>query len=169
MNFKKTLCFGIIHDDLTNLHTKYLDAFYQEEFDIPESAIKSSQKRPMISRKKIRAFISKDRGTGYAQSSAIEVSRTISKAYSGYLHGASPQIMELYYGNPPQFHLQGAHKSPLYKAHEGDLLNYFYRGILDFAFAAKSFEGEVLFEKIYKFSKEFASDSGRADDLTNNL
>jgi hypothetical protein len=77
--------------------------------------------------------------------------------------------MELYYGSPPRFHLQGAQKSPLYKAHVSDLLNYFYRGILDFAFAAKSFNNEVLFKKIHNFSKEFASNSGRAEHLTENL
>jgi hypothetical protein len=57
----------------------------------------------MIPRKKIRAFNSKDRGTGYDQSSTIEIWRTISKAYSGYVHGASPQLMELYFGSPPRF------------------------------------------------------------------
>lgn len=71
------LCFGIIFDEITDLHKKYLAAFYEEEFDDPESAIASTQKRPMILRKKIRAFNSKDRGAGYDQSSSIEVSRTI--------------------------------------------------------------------------------------------
>lgn len=163
------LCFAIIFKDLTDLHTEYLDAFYQEEFDNPESAIKSSQKRPMISRKKIRAFISKNRGTGYDQSATIEASRTLSKVYSGFVHGASPQIMELYYGSPPRFHLLGAHKSPLYEDHVEDLLNNFYRGILSFVFAAKAFSDELLTKKILKFSKEFALNSGRAQDLTENL
>jgi len=105
------LCFAIISDDLTALHKKFLDAFYQEEFDIPDSAIKSAQKRPMIPRKKIRAYISnKIPGAGYDQSTKSEVLRTLSKVYSGFVHGASPQIMELYYGSPPQFHLKGAHK-----------------------------------------------------------
>ncbi len=80
------LCFGLIFRELTDLHTEYLAAFYEEEFDNPDSAIGSTQKRPMIPRKKIRAFISKDRGTGYDQSSTIEVGRTISKTYSGWLY-----------------------------------------------------------------------------------
>lgn len=163
------LCFAIIFDDFTNLHKEYLDAFYQEEFDNPESTIKSSQKRPMISRKKIRAFVSKDRGSGYGQSKAVEVSRTVNKIYSGFVHGASPQIMELYYGTPPRFNLQGAHKSPFYNRHVEDLLNYFYRGIISFALGAKSFGDEVLFEKIYKFSKEFEANSGLSEHFTENL
>ena len=154
------LCFGIIFSDITDLHNKYLTAFYKEEFDDPESAIASTQKRPMIHRKKIRAFNSKDRGAGYDQSSTIEVTRTISKAYSGYVHGASPQLMELYYGVPPRFHLSGGTDSPFYEDHLEDLLNYYYRGILSFAFAAKAFGEENLFKRIRDFSVKFAEASG---------
>jgi hypothetical protein len=117
------LCFGIIFNDMTELHKEYLAAFYEEEFDDPESAIRSTQKRLMIPRKKIRAFVSKVRGGGYDQSSMIEVGRTISKIYSGYVHGASPHIMELYFGSPPQFHISGGIDSPLYRDHTEDLLN----------------------------------------------
>ena len=56
------LCFGLIFNDLTELHKEYLALFYEEELDDPESAIRSTQKRPMIPRKKIRAFVSKNRG-----------------------------------------------------------------------------------------------------------
>lgn len=37
------------------------------------------------------------------------------------------------------------------------------------AFAAQSFGGEVLLKKIHEFSKEFASNSGRAERLTERL
>ena len=90
------LCFGIIFDEITDLHREYLATFYQEEFDDPESAIRSTQKRPMIPRKKIRAFVSNNRGAGNNRSSTLEVGRTISKVYSGYVHGASPHLMELF-------------------------------------------------------------------------
>lgn len=160
------LCFAIISDEVTDLHKEYLDAFYQEEFDDPESSIKSSQKRPMIPRKKIRAFISKESIMGYDQSTTIEISRTMSKTYSGFVHGASPHIMELYFGNPPKYHLRGAHESPLYENHVDDLWNYFCRGIISFSFAAKSFGNENLFNNALVFSKDFASESGRADHLT---
>lgn len=159
------LCFGIIFNDMTDLHREYLAAFYEEEFDDPESAIRSTQKRPMIPRKKIRAFVSKDRGSGYDQSSTIEVGRTISKLYSGFVHGASPQLMELYFGTPPRFQLSGGANSPLYIDHVEDLLNYYYRSILSFAFASKAFGEEALFKTIFEYSKEFAISSGREGDL----
>lgn len=159
------LCFGLIFNEMTDKHTEYLAAFYEEEFDDPDSAVASTQKRPMVSRKKIRAFISKDRGTGYDQSSTIEVGRTINKTYSGYVHGASPQLMELYYGNPPFFHLAGGVDSPFYEDHLGDLLNYYYRAILTFGFAAKAFGEEELFARILEYSSKFAIASGRESHL----
>lgn len=159
------MCFGLIFRELTDLHKEYLAAFYEEEFDNPDSAIASTQKRPMILRKKIRAFISIDRGTGYDQSSTLEVGRTINRTYSGYVHGASPQLMELYYGDPPYFHLAGGTDSPFYEYHTDDLLNYFYRAILSFAFAAKAFGEDELFQKIRNYSGEFAIASGRENQF----
>jgi len=159
------LCFGIIFDEITDLHREYLAAFYEEEFDDPESAIRSTQKRPMIPRKKIRAFVSKDRGAGYDQSSTIEIGRTIGKTYSGYVHGASPQLMELYFGDPPRFQLSGGANSPFYKDHQEDLLNYYYRSILSFAFAAKAFGEEALFDRVCDYSEEFAVASGHESQL----
>ena len=159
------LCHAIIFDDWTEHHTTYLDAFYQEEFDKPENAIESSQKRPMVPRVKIVAFISKDRSTGYDQSGTIKVIRTINKTYSGYVHGASPQLMELYYGNPPSFHLFGSKDSPFYRDASDDILNYFYRAILTFANSAMAFGHGLLYKKIYDFSIDFAKASGRENEL----
>lgn len=159
------LCYGVIFRELDNLHVDYLTAFWEEEFDDPNSSITSTQKRPMPSRKKIRAYLSRDRGTGYDQSSSIEVSRTISKTYSGYVHGASPQLMELYYGAPPSFHLAGGTDSPFFEDHAADLLNYYYRAILSFAFAAKAFGEEELFEGLRTYSVAFAKASGEEHRL----
>lgn len=159
------LSFAVIFDERTELHDRYLEAFYEEEFDKPFNAIESTQKRPMIPRRKILAYLAKDRGTGYDQSSSIEVMRTLSKTYSGYIHGASPHLMELCYGEPPRFHLFGAKDSPLFGDHEADLINYFYRGILAFAVAAKAFGNEELFEKLRAYSGAFAKRSGRESDL----
>ena len=45
------LVFAVVFDDLTLLHQRYLDAFFEEEFDAAD-ALGSTQKRPMIPRKK---------------------------------------------------------------------------------------------------------------------
>ena len=159
------LCHAIIYHDRVELHDRYLDAFYQEEFDSPFNAIESSQKRPMVPRKKILAYISKDRGTGYDQSSTIEVTRTIDKLNSGYVHGASPQLMELYYGEPPRFHLFSSKESPYLEDYSDTILYYFYRAILTFSLSAMAFDNEPLYKKMCDISVEFAKASGREDEL----
>ena len=155
------LAYGIIHNELTPLHHQYLDAFYMEEFDVPGQAMKSSQKRPMISRDKIHAYLARiENATGdpYTTQRAI---RSVSKTFSGYVHGASPHTMEMYGGDPPQFHVRGLKHSPLYNDHAYDLWNYFYRGISAFGFAAKAFGEDDLCMEITKYMDDFAKESGR--------
>jgi hypothetical protein len=159
------LCFSVIFSDHTEWHDRYLQAFFDEEFDNNSSAVESSQKRPMIPRKKIIAYLARDRGAGYDQSSSAEIMRTLSKTYSGYVHGASPHLMELCYGEPPEFHLYGSKNSPLFEDHEFDLINYFYRSIITFAVAAKSFGNEKLFKELHAYSCDFALASGKESHL----
>lgn len=153
------LTFSVIFDDFTQVHKEYLNAFYEEEFDNPRSAIKSKQKRHTVSRKKIRAYISKERGQKGNQSKDIENSRTIHKTYSGYVHAASPHIMELYYGDPPKFHLNGNKHSPLFNSHSDDLFNIFYRSILAFCFSAKAFKEDEVFDKLFNHAQIFLEQS----------
>lgn len=157
------LSYAVIANDVTELHRAYLEAFYEEEFDKPEDSIGSTQKRPMVKRQKIRAYLAKLEDNDLDPSSWVAVTRTISKAYSGYVHGASPHIMEMYGGNPPKFHVSGMVGTPLFADHRDDLWNYFYRGICAFGFAAKAFGDDALFSKIQCYRDEFATRTGKAD------
>jgi hypothetical protein len=159
------LAYPVISNEITDLHYKYLEAFYEEEFDKPDDPASSTQKRPMMRREKIRSYIARIEG-GYSDpSSGVAVTRTISKAYSGYVHGASPHIMEMYGGNPPLFHVAGMLGTPRYSEHQHDLWNYFYRGICAFGFAAKAFGDDALFSSIQRFRDEFTRQSGRESDV----
>lgn len=153
------LSYGVICNDITDLHTKYLEAFYQEEFDRPDDPLASAQNRPMIPRKKIRSYLSEVDGSD--PSRGVKLLRTISKAYSGFVHGASPHIMDMYGGNPPRFHVSGMLGTPRLDEHADDLRNYFYRGIIAFAFAAKAFGNESLFSSIREFLNRFETLSGK--------
>lgn len=155
------LCYGVISGEMTPLHERYLKAFYMEEFDIPGKPLESAQKRPMESRDKIQAYLVRVEGATDDPYTAQRASRSITKAFSGYVHGASPHIMEMYGGDPPKFHVRGLRHSPLYEDHEYDLWNYFYRGICTFGFAAKAFGQEQLFAKILKYKDDFAKACGR--------
>lgn len=157
---------SVIFNDFTEVHSRFLEAFFEEEFEEGKTAVESAQKRPMIPRKKIQSYINKNRDSGGDPYSGKEVSRTISKGYSGYVHAAAPHVMELYFGNPPGFHLAGSQSSPLYEDHVDDMLNYFYRGILAVAFSAKAFGNEDVFQEVFVYSKNFAKRSGRANHLT---
>ena len=150
------LAHGVIFDNTTDLHQKYLAAFYEEEFDNPDSAIESTQKRPMVPRQKIRAYLSQVEGF----SSQVEALRSVYKAYSGFVHGASPHIMDMYLGSPPRWHLRGMLGTSRADDHRRDLRNVFYRSIGAFCLAAKSFGDEKLFGRIQQHMREFEAAAG---------
>ena len=43
------LAFGVLQNDITDLHQKYLDAFYEEEFDAPKRVKPSNYPEPFAS------------------------------------------------------------------------------------------------------------------------
>ena len=87
------LSFAIIYDDVSELHERYLAAFYEEEFDA-DTAMSSTQKRPMIPRKKILSYL-RGKIPDDKLGGGLEAARTLGKMYSGYLHGASDPIMDI--------------------------------------------------------------------------
>ena len=145
----------------TELHQRYLDAFYEEEFDKPEDPVASTQKRPMIPRKKIRAYLARVERANLDPSKGIELSKTISNSYSGFIHGASPHIMDMYGGNPPKFHVTGMLGTSRIEEHTNDIWNYFFRGIIAFGFAAKAFGEDKLFNEIREYRDYFTKESGK--------
>ena len=155
------LAYSVIDGDTTQLHREYLAAFFQEEFDNPASAIESTQKRPMVRRQKIRAYLAaRIKGAGLDPSRGAEAMRTLDKTYSGFVHGASPHIMEMYYGDPPHFHFRGMLGTTLANEHREDLWNYFYRSIGSFVCSAKAFGDEALCESVLGDMRNFARASG---------
>ena len=154
------LAFSVIFSDKTPLHQAYLDAFFQEEFD-PNGTVVSSSGRATIPRKKIRAYIDRLGSGPKSSSKHLDVTKIVSKTYSGYVHAASPQIMDMYGGSPPGFHVRGMRNTPRHREHRADLWNHFYRGILAFGFVAKAFGDEQLFGSIRAFADEFARTTGK--------
>ncbi|MCG9660605.1 hypothetical protein [Vibrio mediterranei] len=74
----------------------------------------------------------------YCHGSGTEVSRTISKGYSGYVHAASPHIMDMYGGNPPKFYVTGMKGTLRELEHRQDIWNYYYRVAMVFTIAGKA-------------------------------
>ena len=108
---------------------EFLNDFYQEEFDNPESPFLSQQKRKTIPRKKIHAAVARATAKIVNPSDTQKMLRTVSQAHSGYVHGAYPHVMELYGGMPPRFHICGMKGTPRIQASEKYFKHYIYRGI----------------------------------------
>ena len=155
------LAAAITNDSITDLHKQYLTAFFDEEFDDPENVINSTQKRNYPPRRKIRAYVVRVLGGDKVNPShTTDVGDTISKAYSGYVHAASPHIMDMCGGNPPRFHISGMNGTARIGEHVRDAWNYFYRGLIDTTAVAKALGDAELVERLYRSIGEFETASG---------
>lgn len=149
------LSLGVIRGALTPLHHGYLEYFYAEEFSDPSNVMDSHQSWGMVRRAKIRAYINEDLG---ADSSRANIAgRVITKAYSGFVHAASPHVMDMYGGMPPRFNVKGELKSYRMEEHADDAWNYFFRALHSMAFAAKAFGDEEMFADLHKRIRELES------------
>ena len=113
----------------------------------------------MIPRKKVQAHNARVFAaipdSQFDPSRTREVLWTINKAYSGYVHAASPHVMEMYGGNPPRFHMSGMLGTSLEQAHREDFWNYVCRSIYAVGPVAKAFGDDVRWEKIREYARWF--------------
>lgn len=142
------LSFAVIRGEVTERHKQYLEYFYAEEFDDPSDVVGSHKSRGMIKREKIRAYVIQASEVGDEASRASAVSKVLTKAYSGFVHGASPMIMDMVWGEPPRFDVRGETESLSTRGYDHDALNYFYRALVATGFAAKAFGDENLLDEI---------------------
>jgi hypothetical protein len=156
------ILFLAIRKEETPLHLEYLDSFYQEEFDAP-TAVESTQKRPSIPRRKIHAYNARmQQELGVADpSTGAELARTVHKTHSGFVHGASPQIMDMFLGDPPRFQIHGMVGTIRQKEHKYDLYNPFFRAIIAFAVVARWFGKDDLSKALQIYHLEFDRQAGR--------
>ena len=153
------LALAITNDKVTDLHSRYLQAFYSEDYTDESNPVGTLANREMVPRKKIRAYIS--RLTGGDTSTHNAVSKTVSKVYSGFVHAASPHIMDMCIGDPPRFHLRGMRNTTLMEDYEYDIWNYFYRGLVSATIAGKAFGDGQLVNALLKYSYQFQEAAGR--------
>jgi hypothetical protein len=142
------LSLAINRGELTQRHQQYLDYFYAEEFDDPSDIMASHTSRGMVKREKIRAYVSRNLWGEEGGSRASVVNKIITKAYSGFVHAASPHIMDMYGGWPPRFDLSGESGTWRGEGAANDALNYFHRALFSMAFAATAFGDQALFEEM---------------------
>lgn len=122
------LCFGA-QDGTVKLHRKYLKTFWQEEFEEGVAPIDSTKGRYQLKRSEIREWLGRRMGTD-ENDPGMKALRVVQQAYSGYVHAASPHIMDMCGGPQLRFHLRGLNGTPRIPEHVHDLWNYVYRGLL---------------------------------------
>jgi hypothetical protein len=146
--------------DTTETHNKYLEHFFQEEFDNPNNAVLSKQKRNTIPRKKIWAIIANSGQSGLNPHDQRELSRTISQAYSGYVHGASCHICEMIGGEPMRYFLSGMAGTRRQAEFAYNYWDYAYRGLITLVLVAKALGNSDIVEQGYMFIKHFEETTG---------
>jgi hypothetical protein len=142
------LAIAVIKNDQTPLHCEYLEEFYKEE------------NNNMVKRWRIREYLAQIIAAG-EQGTLTAASRQVYAGYSGFVHGASPNIMELYGGNPPRFYLHGISGTDIHEGHRYDLYNPFFRAVVSFAVAAKALGDEESFRILQEYQFEVDRLSGR--------
>lgn len=125
----------------SKLHDEFLSAFWLEDFSDPSDPVGSANSRPMIPRKKIRAFVHRSSSLPNP-SQADAVAKSLYSVYSGFVHGAAQHVMELYDERRGRFQLSGLNSHQRYTDYVRDAQNYYYRGLIAVAMAAKALGDE---------------------------
>ena len=91
---------------------RFFHDFYQEEFADTGDVLGSHQKRDTVTRRHIHASFARMAKEVVNPSDIQTTTTVIHNVFSGYVHSAYPHIMELYGGDPGQFHLKGMAGTP---------------------------------------------------------
>ena len=155
------LAIAITNDQPTDLHKRYLAGFWFEEFEDGSNPVGSHIDRDMVKRSKVRAYVTRTLNPTPNPSHDLAVAKTISKVYSGFVHAASPHLMEMCVGDPLRFQLHGMRGTPRMGDHEYDIWNYYYRGLVNATVVAKAFGDASLVKALFEYGFKFQQQCGR--------
>lgn len=147
-------------DGFSKEQIQFLKDFFQEELDKPMNPLASTQKRDNVPVRKIHATFAKIAASEMNPSDAQEMLRTTHQAFSGYVHGAYPHIMEMYGGDPPHFHLSGMIRTPRVEEWRGQLIGYVYRALMVTVFVARKLGLSDTEKKVRELVASFEIDTG---------
>ena len=120
---------------LENLHIRFLEAFWAEEFQDLDKLLNHSR-RHSVPRRAIEAYNAKQVGPS-DPSTAQSINRLIQGVYSGYVHGASTHILDLYDVESRRFCVAGLGSTPVRESYISDSTNYPYRVLMSAVMVAR--------------------------------
>lgn len=124
-------------------HKTFLNAFWEDEPNFGKFS--SHQKnRHQVPRKKIRAYLSKVNPQSSVDHSAITTSAYLGRIYSGYVHAAAPQIMDMFNETRRTFEVNGISDDRVIANHHDDFANQFFRGVLNVYVVARLYKLDAL-------------------------
>ena len=138
---------GIDTGKFTQSQKEMLDSFFAGEIRSAKDLMDTHKKQPGVSRKKVYAELGRllkpddpDR--------IQRIVKTLEEAYSGYIHGQYPHIMELYNGYTRTFHTKGMLGTPRIPEHTGELARTLHQALNQFAAIASSWDLQDFAEKL---------------------
>jgi len=154
----------LTNDEITELHERYLRGFWAEEFQDTDVTLARHQKPDAPRRNKIQAYVQRIFNPFGNPSLMSDISQAISSTYSGYIHASAVQVLDLYGGDPPHFHIEGMQGTPLMDDHVDDAWNYFFRGIVIAIVVARAFGDQTLSKALGDYHDKFLEQSGSRSD-----
>ena len=156
------MCVAIRSGSISEIQQQFIDEFFQEEFD-SDLPIDATQRRNRVPRRRIQAALAGIEESELNPSDSQELARTIANANSGYVHGTSEHILDMYGGDPPHYYLDGMLGTRRQATLEDLLWTYVYRGLLSFMEAAMSFGIEDLVPVLYQYRDAYERHWGRTE------
>jgi len=150
----------LTNDRLTELHERYLRGFWAEEFAHPGSTLARHEKPDAPRRSKVQAYVQRVFNPTDNTSQGADISQALSSVYSGYVHASSVQVLDMYGGAPPRFHIEGMLGTSRMADHIHDAWNYYYRSIVATISVARAFGDASLSKALGDYHDEFLKQSG---------
>ncbi len=147
------MCDAIRKQCISDIQRRFIEEFFQEEFD-SGNPLESTQKRDRIPRRQIQAALANIGAEVLNPSDAQEVYRTLANTFSGYVHGSSVHILEMYGEDPPRYCLSGMCGTRHQRTFENTACEYFVRSLCAFFDAAMAFGRDDLAHCFQQFMEQ---------------
>lgn len=156
------ICLNLTGQEESSKFRSFLKEFWKEDYADPANPVGSRIKRGYTQRKGIRSYINRALNQP-DPSTADEIGRSIYEMYSGFLHGAAPQILEIYNFDEARFETSGITGTNRHLDYVFDAQNSVYRSLLSMGMIAKAFGSQELFDVALQHRDKFESLIGRAN------